>query len=280
MKRVQCILGVVLATTMLPGCRLPEPMRVRLNLKNGNLHYIQGEYAEAAAYYTEVLSDRPQDARAWLNLAYTQVAQFRATTELGERQQLADAAAHSFEQHLAAVARTGNRRGFPDRDRIEQHLLTLYLDSLQPGRALDLLQAKLARNPDDIATLQMLISICSETGAVTDALRWHARWITLQPHKPEPRYALGAFVWRLVYYKYVTDPDTCQQLVDRGLLALHRAIELRPDYVEALVHLDLLYREKSKLEPDDFVRWQYDHRAQEYEERARALQQAAAPDSS
>lgn len=281
MKILLRAMAVAMAAASVAGCRLPEPLRVRLSLKNGNFHYIAGEYTEAAQHYTQVLADRPEDARAWLNLAYAQVAQFRAATEPAARQQLANAGVHSFEQHLAAVARTARQdAGFPSRDRIEQHVLTLYLDSLQPDRALAVLQAKLARDPNDIATLQMLISITSESGAVDEAIRWHERWISLQPHKPEPRYALGAFVWRLVYYKQVIDTEKCEQLLDLGLQTLQRAIELRPDYVEALVYLDLVYREKTKIEPDDFVRWQYEYRAHEYEARARALQQATAPDSS
>ena len=273
--------AVAMIAAMLPGCRLPEPLRVRLCLKNGNLHYLAGEYADATQHYTQVLADRPHDARAWLNLAYAQVAQFRTATESDARVRLANTAVQSFEQHLAAVARNGHRDPtFPSRERIEQHVLTLYLDSLQHERAIAFLEAILARDPGDIATVQMLINLCAEAGAVDDALRWHTHWITLQPHKPEPRYALGAFIWRLVYYKHLTEPGRCDHLLDLGLEALQRALELHADSLAALVYLGLLYREKSKLEPDELVRWQYDFRAQDYEARARVLQQAARPDSS
>jgi len=43
-------------------------------------------------------------------------------------------------------------------------------------------------------------------------------------------------------------------LVDEGINMLQKAVDLKPDYVEAISYLNLMYREKSDLEPDESSR--------------------------
>jgi len=43
-------------------------------------------------------------------------------------------------------------------------------------------------------------------------------------------------------------------LIDEGIKALEKAIELKPDYVDAIAYMNLMYREKADLEADPSAR--------------------------
>src|SRR5258706_7184062 len=124
-----------LALWLLAGCGggpgPVERLRARLDLKHGNLSYLRGDYKLAISNYDDALRHAPDLASAHLNRAYSFVALFRAALSPEERKQLAAQAVESFEKYLRLVEAKGASpgAGSPDRDRVEQHILTLYLDS-------------------------------------------------------------------------------------------------------------------------------------------------------
>jgi len=96
--------------------------------------------------------------------------------------------------------------------------------------------------------------------------------IALQPEDPEPYYWIGVIDWTLTYRsnlemrgkwrlanlsKTLKDDDAMPpqvrddyskengQLVEEGIDKLHKALELRPDYDDAMAYLNLLLRRKA-----------------------------------
>jgi tetratricopeptide (TPR) repeat protein len=103
---------------------------------------------------------------------------------------------------------------------------------------------------------------------------YHQRHIALRPTDPQPYYSIGVIDWALAYRgntemradynkahinKQVKDtepmpPDVrkayteqYQALVDDGIASLKKAIELKPDYDDAMTYLNLLYRRKADM---------------------------------
>jgi tetratricopeptide (TPR) repeat protein len=103
---------------------------------------------------------------------------------------------------------------------------------------------------------------------------YHQRHIQLKPEDPEPYYWIGVIDWTLAFRangemrleynknnikKQVKDTDPLPpavrteyaakygQLVDEGIADLQKAIQLRPDYDDAMAYLNLLYRRKADL---------------------------------
>jgi hypothetical protein len=62
--------------------------------------------------------------------------------------------------------------------------------------------------------------------------------------------------------------------IEDGKKALAQALALRPDYFEALVYTNLLYREQAERESDEARQQELLDRADEYRARAIAIQQA------
>ncbi|HEX6790413.1 MAG TPA: hypothetical protein VF247_03805 [Candidatus Krumholzibacteria bacterium] len=257
---------------MLSGCGVTDRLNARLDLKKGNQSYLAGEYRDAVAHYDHALARVPTLSRAYLNRAYSQEAMFRASESLDERRALADSAAASFLKY-AELAEAGHGAGdskAPKRERIDEHVLTLYLDSLQPSKASDLLARRLREHPNDMASLQMLANLAVEQGNLDEALRWHRRRVELAPDEPEGHVALAVMAWDFSNHNMVAD-SLRTPLLDEGVKNAERAIELKPDYFEALVYANLLYREKAKYATTDAERAEYEKRYTEYQERARQV---------
>jgi tetratricopeptide (TPR) repeat protein len=117
---------------------------------------------------------------------------------------------------------------------------------------------------------------------------YHLKHISLKPEDPEPYYWIGVIDWTVAYRanlemrgqwriknqgKALKDEDPMPpdvreaytkedgQLIDEGIQNLHKAIDLRPDYDDAMAYLNLLLRRKAD-------------QATSPDERASALKQA------
>jgi len=103
---------------------------------------------------------------------------------------------------------------------------------------------------------------------------YHKKHIELKPNDPEPYYWIGVIDWTLAFRangelraeynknnvrKQLKDTDPLPPtlraeyaakygaLVDEGIAALQKAIQLRPDYDDAMAYLILLYRRKADM---------------------------------
>jgi len=103
---------------------------------------------------------------------------------------------------------------------------------------------------------------------------YHQRHIDLRPNDPEPYYWIGVIDWTLSFRangelraeynknnikKQVRETDPLPasvradytakygRLVDEGIAGLQKAIQLRPDYDDAMAYLNLLYRRKADM---------------------------------
>ena len=119
-----------------------------------------------------------------------------------------------------------------------------------------------------------------------ESKKYHQMHISLKPDDPEPYYWIGVIDWTLAFRgnqelrrdynqkntkKQVKDTealpaalrgdykDKFGQLIDEGIADLQKAIQLRPDYDDAMSYLNLLYRRKadeveSQEERDNYLK--------------------------
>jgi len=107
-----------------------------------------------------------------------------------------------------------------------------------------------------------------------ESKQYHQKHIALRPADPQPYYSIGVIDWALAYRgntemradynkahinKQVKDtepmpPDVrkaytekYEPLVDDGIASLKKAIDLKPDYDDAMTYLNLLYRRKADM---------------------------------
>jgi predicted Zn-dependent protease len=146
------------------------------------------------------------------------------------------------------------------------------------------------------------------------AKEYQSRRVDIEPKNPEPYYWIGVLDWSLCYPRRMqlrkdlnlslppdlTNPDSLAPLpeearlrlmgdngfpVSEGIENLEKAIELKPDYDDAMAYLSLMYREKLDLEVDDAARASDLEAAGQWVQRAievrkRATQSNSSPNAS
>ncbi len=269
---------LALASGCSGGANPVNRLKARLQLKQGNVSYLAGKYSDAIQSYDAALRYVPQLAAAHLNRAYSQEALSRIGAGLEERQRLATAATQSFEAYLDLIDRgsVGADAKAPGRERIEEHILSLLIDSQQTDQAIAHLQARFEKNPGDASALEMLSRLEMDRGNLDAALEWQRKRMEVAPQDPDACYSLGAFVWLVSYRDTGMELAHRMALLDEGMSALQRALELRPDDFETLIYINLVFLEKAKYVPGEAQRTEFQAQAKMYRDRALALRKAAA----
>jgi len=105
-----------------------------------------------------------------------------------------------------------------------------------------------------------------------DAKSYYRKALEADPNDPEPYYSIGVIDWTQTYQprmeerakiglkpdEPLKDKKVCAELKDKnsaniqdGIDALNKALQLRPDYDDAMAYMNLMYREKADVECED-----------------------------
>jgi tetratricopeptide (TPR) repeat protein len=153
-------------------------------------------------------------------------------------------------------------------------------------KALDVFEDVLNKNPENASALAYVGSLYFNMEKMDEAKETYTRLIAADPSDKQARYTMGVIAWteayqprldaRATYYMKQEEPgplkvwcDTNRRLsrkdraacneareglleaglpiVEGGMRHLEKAIELDPDYGDAMAYLNLLYRERADL---------------------------------
>ncbi|MGA7623790.1 MAG: hypothetical protein WCA91_09435 [Candidatus Acidiferrales bacterium] len=168
-------------------------------------------------------------------------------------------------------------------------------------------QQILANDPNNLAALDGVGSILYNMAGgppfdpkkMEESKTFHLKHVQLKPDDPEPYYWVGVIDWSLAFRgnrdmreeynktakKSIKDTDPMppalatefQQkygsVVQEGVDNLHKAIELRPDYDDAMAYLNLLYRQKADMETNADAREADEKLADDLVEKVKAIKQ-------
>ena len=114
-----------------------------------------------------------------------------------------------------------------------------------------------------------LAGIYSGMGDNDEAKSWYRKRISIEPENPEPLYGIATLNWQISYDETGMTGEDIEMLeeerkqeigdlVDEGIVALKEALEINPEYADAMQYLNLMYREKAKLteDEDEKVSWE------------------------
>ena len=146
-------------------------------------------------------------------------------------------------------------------------------DNLKNAKlAMEGFEAVLAKDPKDINSLKNMASLYFNIDKYDEAKQWQMKVLAVDPQDAEAAYTIGSIDWRLAYRNAVQalkdvgmqddgqgnvkmPKKTCQELIQKntplvneGLDYLHKAVEIRPSYDDAMAYLQLMYRRKADLD--------------------------------
>jgi tetratricopeptide (TPR) repeat protein len=141
-------------------------------------------------------------------------------------------------------------------------------------KALDGFNAVLANDPNDLGALKQEASIYRNIKQFDKAKQLEQKILSLDPKDAEAAYTIGVIDWTQAYKNAVTilaqnsppltddgsgnvkkSKETCAklvtantQLVDEAMKYLQQAVDINPNYDDAMQYLNLNYRRKADLE--------------------------------
>jgi tetratricopeptide (TPR) repeat protein len=184
-------------------------------------------------------------------------------------------------------------------------------ENVQRGNAaINEFKGVLEKDPNNLSAIDGIGSILFQMSGqpfnpqkFQESKTYHQKHIDLKPTDPEPYYWIGVIDWTLAFRgnaemrtdynkdhinKQIKEGDALPasvrtqfvgkygQLVDEGIASLQKAIQLRPDYDDAMAYLNLLYRRKADMVESAEERASYQKQADDLVEKVKEIKQKRA----
>ncbi len=227
--RVLTVLAVLLALFSTVGC---NKLRARDQLNKGVQAYKNAKYEDAIEHFKDAVELDPTLVNARLYLATAYMGQYIPGADSPDNNRYADSAIDVFKQVLA----------------------------LNPPKE------------QQIHSLKGIASMYFQEKKFTQAQEYYKKIADMDPNDPETYYSLAVIDWMQAYQPdqkarielglkptdELKDKKACDQLkeanakeVEDGIQNLQKALQLRPDYDDAMAYLNLMYRQRAEYECDD-----------------------------
>jgi tetratricopeptide (TPR) repeat protein len=269
--------------------------------------YAQQEYKKAAALYEEAIKNDPDLSVGYFYLANSYDNLFKPSRKgependayltkaieyyklASEKEQDPTLRKRSFEFIVAAYG--------PDKmnDPSQQEPIVNRMIELDPQDATNyfalakiredagdyaaaeevLLRAKTARPNDPQVYLQLagFYNRQEEFDKTIEALNQRAQ---IEPNNPEAFYTISTYYWDKAYRDFRLKEPEKKAFVMKGLEEVDKALQLKPDYMEALTYKNLLLRLQANLEKDQAKQSALLKEADKLRDQAMALQKKQA----
>lgn len=243
MKKKLCLLAALsLSLSSLVGC---AKVQARIEIRDANDAYQKEEYATALKHYQKA---RQIDSTSFPELermiGYSLIGLYVPEDKSPENVKNADAAVVELRKYL---------KNKPD-DRIAREaLINLYLNAERITDAINYFRDWLVTHPADVEAVRSIATLYAKQGDFNESLTWYHKITLLQPRDPEAFYVYGVVCYEKVAKNPPADVTERLAIIEKGKRALQQATTLKQDYFEALVYLQLLYRQQAPLETDPAV---------------------------
>jgi tetratricopeptide (TPR) repeat protein len=227
--RVLVVLAALFAMLASTGC---SKLQARDQLNKGVQAYKNARYEEAIEHFKNAVDKDPSLTNARLYLATAYAQQYVPGMVTPENERNATMAIQEFQKILDAN---------PNREQ-------------------------------QIHSLKGIASLYFNMKNFDQAVEYHRKVIALDPNDPETYYSIAVIDWTQAYQEdqkaragagiqataQIKDKKICQALRDKnaqkvedGITDLQKAIQIRPDYDDAMAYINLLYRQRAEYECDD-----------------------------
>lgn len=254
MKRSLCLITVVALSFTTMAC---NQVRARSTIQDANRYYMEGNYGESLELYKRAQQLENFDELDRM-IGYSHLGLFKTgdpSTEAHARQ-----AAAYLNRYLE-----GN-----DDPAAEEVMINLLLNSGQTDLAIQRLERSLEEDPNDVLVMKSIANLLATKGEARPALVWYQRVIDVEPTK-ENFYIIGVVLYEMVSKGMASSREEALEFIERGKDNLGQAIERDPEYFDALVYTNLLYREEAVLTDDFDEKTALINQADEYRQRAIAI---------
>ena len=160
---------------------------------------------------------------------------------------------------------------YPEDEKIRDYLISTYVNSKKYDQALAYLEKQAQANPDDANLQASRVRLLIQAERLPQAIQL-ANQLPRGQAKAESLYSVGVTIWDKSFHQGDTmSVEEREKLIDQGLAGMQQALQINPEYFEAMVYYNLLLREKAKVQLDGTKRLEYQAQADQWVEKAKAL---------
>ena len=269
------------------GCAKIGQVRAMKAYKEANQAYQQADYKKAAQLYETALQANPDMLQPYFYLANSYDNLYKPSKKGdAENDALITKAVQNYQTAAEKLALSQK----PEEKNLGklalQYLVAAYgPDKLNdPAKAEPVVQRMIQLDPSDSANYFALGKIYEDAGAYEEAEKVLLRakeakpndpavYMTLagyynrqgqfdktiaaleeraakEPKNPEAFYTISTYYWDEVYRDFRLKDAQKREFIQKGVDAVDRALQIKPDYMEALVYKNLLLRLEANMEKD------------------------------
>lgn len=129
-------------------------------------------------------------------------------------------------------------------------LAKIYEDSGNYEEAETLLQKAREVRPNEPTVYLQLAGFYNRQGDFDKTIQALTERAQKEPNNPEAYYTIATYYWEKAYRDFTITDEQKADFVQKGLEAVDRAIQLKDDYMEALVYKNILLRMQANMETD------------------------------
>jgi tetratricopeptide (TPR) repeat protein len=217
--------GLVLSVCLMLAASGCSQLKARDQLNKGVSAYRAGQYQTSVEHFKRAVEFDPELINARLYLATAYSIQYVPGADTDENLRMGELAIEEFENVLAT-------------------------------------------DPNNLNSIIGIAQLYFNMKRMDEAKEFRRKQISIDPSNPEAYYAIGVIDWTLTYQprmalkvrlglrgdqpfpRAALRADLTERnmpLIEEGMENLNKAIELRPDYDDAMAYLNLLYRERADL---------------------------------
>jgi tetratricopeptide (TPR) repeat protein len=242
MKTLSLVLGIGALVLVGTGC---DKLKSRDQLNRGVQAYRSAKYADAVEFFKTAVNLDPTNLNGRLYLATAYMTQYIPGAESPENMQLAKQAKEEF---MRVLERDPNDK---------TALASLASLSYQQAQGMPDLEQKIKKLDEAKEWYLKLIAADSQNKegfyslAVIDWVKWYAAWMKsradlgMKPEEPGP----------IKDKKIKADlKDQYSAVIEDGIKNLQKALDIDPNYDDAMAYMNLLIRERADLDesPDQY----------------------------
>jgi len=269
------------------GCSKLGQLTAMKNFKEANQAYAQQDYKKAAELYESTVAADPDLNYAYFYLGNSYDNLYKPSKK-GEQanDELLEKAVKNYQTAATKLA-AGNTKAEKDLARLSmKYLVASYgadklndparaepvvqsMIQLDPGEpenyfalakiyedagayepAEDILVKAKAAKPNDPAVYKTLAGYYNRQGQFDKTIKELEEAAAADPKSPEARYTIAVFYWDEAFRDARLSEAQKKEYVTKGLAEIEKALEMKADYVDAIVYKGLLLRLQANLEKD------------------------------
>jgi len=254
--------AIAVFTTLGSGCDYVRKVIAKDKLNQGAIEYNKGNTRIAQEFFKDASDFDPSNSITWLYLGATMVRDYKKEIDDGKKKELANQALDVYKKALTLA-----NDNCTVIDNALSYMAVIYDD---------------IKDRDDWRKTmeERATNKCTKKDARAQAFYgigvdyWKCSYDQTTRYQDRALFATQPFHYRKMDYspEAVADKQKAEACVVKGFEFFEKALEIDPEYTEAMYYKGLLYRERQKMTKDEPKRKEFEQMAIKIADEATALQ--------